>query len=79
MNWKSWRVTVLASLFGLVVLYGVRAEDAKPTDEGKAAEFKGKSFDLKEKGEAAIILAALGLPFLFFVIRRRKAALAPQM
>ena len=39
-----------------MVLCGARAEDAKPTDEGKAEEFKGKTFDLKEKGEAAIIL-----------------------
>ena len=57
MDRKSWRVSVLASLFGLVVLCGTRAEDVKPTDEGKAGEFKGKSFDLKKGGEAAIILA----------------------
>jgi hypothetical protein len=57
MDNKSWRVAVLAALFGLVVLWGARAEDAKPTDEGKAEDFKGKTFDLKEKGEAAIILA----------------------
>jgi hypothetical protein len=36
---------------------GGRADDAQPTDEGKAAEFKGKTFDLKAKGEAAILLA----------------------
>jgi hypothetical protein len=36
------------------------ADEDKPTDEGKAADFKGKSFDLKEKGEAAIILAFEG-------------------
>jgi hypothetical protein len=50
MNGKSWRVSVLAVLGGLLVLCGSRAEDVQPTDEGKAAEFKGKSFDLKEKG-----------------------------
>jgi len=49
---------VWAFLFGLVVLCATRAEnampgDAKPTDEGKAEEFKGKAFDLKEKGDCA--------------------------
>jgi hypothetical protein len=57
MNGKSWRVGVLAVLWALVVLCGSRAEDVQPTDEGKAAEFKGKSFDLKDKGQAAILLA----------------------
>ena len=60
MDGKSWRVSVLVFLFGLVVLYGTRAADDKPTDEGKAEDFKGKSFDLKEKGEAGIILAFTG-------------------
>ena len=31
-------------------------DDVKPSDEGKAAEFKGKTVDLKEKGEFAIVL-----------------------
>ncbi len=55
---SKFRLTsVLVVLFTLTVLCGVRAEDVKPSDEGKAAEFKGKTFDLKEKGEAAILLA----------------------
>jgi hypothetical protein len=53
---KNWQVSTLAILFTLVVLGTVRADDVQPTDEGKAAEFKGKSFDLKAKGEAAILL-----------------------
>jgi len=53
---KNWQVSVLAALFTLAVLCGVRADDVKPSDEGKAAKFKGKTFDLKEKGEAAILL-----------------------
>jgi hypothetical protein len=57
MEGKSLRVVVLAIVCGLVVVCGGRSEDVKPTDEGKAAEFKGKSFDIKEKGEAAILLA----------------------
>jgi len=57
MIWKNWQVSALAALFTLAVLCGVRADDVKPSDEGKAAKFKGKTFDLKEKGEAAILLA----------------------
>jgi hypothetical protein len=49
-------VAVVASTLALAVLCGTRAESAKPTDEGKAAVFKGKTFELKEKGEASIIL-----------------------
>jgi hypothetical protein len=47
---------VLAALFGLVGICAASAQETKPTDEGKAEEFKGKTFDLKEKGEAAIVL-----------------------
>ena len=53
---KNWQMGTLAVLFTLIVLSGARGGDVKPTDEGKAAEFKGKTFDLKEKGEAAILL-----------------------
>jgi hypothetical protein len=56
MDGKIWRVGVLAVLCALVALCATRAEDVKATDEGKAEEFKGKAFDLKEKGRAAIIL-----------------------
>jgi hypothetical protein len=57
MDGRSLRVSVLAALCGLVLLCGIRAEDVKPTDEGKAEDFKEKAFDLKEKGAAAILLA----------------------
>jgi hypothetical protein len=50
------RVIALAALFTIAGLCGVRADDVKPSDEGKAADFAGKTFDLKEKGEAAILL-----------------------
>jgi hypothetical protein len=56
MVWKNWQMCVLAVLFTLAVLTGGRAGDAKPSDEGKAAKFKGKTFNLKEKGQAAILL-----------------------
>jgi hypothetical protein len=51
------RVSALAALFALAVLCAARAEDVKPTDEGKAEDFKGKTFDLKEKGEVAILVS----------------------
>jgi hypothetical protein len=51
-----WRWCVLASLVALLALGATQAGDVKPTDEGKADDFKGKAFDLKEKGKAAIIL-----------------------
>jgi hypothetical protein len=57
MEGTSWRVSALASLLVVVLLCGLRAEDAKPTDEGNAATFKGKTFELKDKGEAAILLS----------------------
>jgi hypothetical protein len=57
MVWKNWQVSVLAALFTLAVLCGVRADDVKPSDEGKAADFKGKTVAMKDKGEFAILLA----------------------
>jgi hypothetical protein len=63
---KSWRGCALALLLAVSVLGGtqtgdVRADDVKvdevkATDEGKAEDFKGKAFDLKEKGLAGIVL-----------------------
>jgi hypothetical protein len=55
MSWTNWRVGALAAV--LAVAAGGRADDVRPTDEGKATAFKGKTFDLKAKGEAAILLA----------------------
>ena len=57
MDWKNRQVTVLAVLFTLAALCAVQAEDAKPTDEGKGVDFKGKTFEMKDKGEVAILLA----------------------
>jgi hypothetical protein len=57
---RSWRVGVLAVLCVLTALWGVRAEDPKPTDEGKAVDFKGKTLAVKDKGKASIILAFPG-------------------
>jgi hypothetical protein len=54
---KNWQVSGLTVLFALAVLCGVRAEDTKPTDEGEGADFKGKTVEMKDKGEFAILLA----------------------
>jgi len=56
MDGKSWRVCALGALFTLVVLCAARAEDEKPIDGGKAEKFKGKAFDLKEKGKVKVVL-----------------------
>jgi hypothetical protein len=57
---KIGRVSALVAVVALVVLCAVRAEEAKPSDEGKAADFKGKKIELKEKGSAAIVLTFTG-------------------
>jgi hypothetical protein len=57
MVWKIWQLCALAALLPLAVLSGGQAGDVKPSDEGKAAQFKGKTFDLNAKGEAAILLS----------------------
>jgi hypothetical protein len=57
MSGKTLQVYALTGLFALVVLGLALAEDDKKADEGKAEEFKGKTFDLKEKGKAAVTLA----------------------
>src|SRR5262245_58251302 len=54
---KNGLVSALAALFALAALCALRAQDVKPTDEGKASEFKGKTFEMKEKGEAAVLLS----------------------
>jgi hypothetical protein len=53
---KNWQVSALVALFTLAVLCSVRAGDVTPTDEGKGADFKGKTFEMKDKGEFAILL-----------------------
>ena len=58
MRSRLWRVGVPVALIALgTLLCGAPAQDVKTTDAGKAEEFKGKSFDLKERGRASIQLA----------------------
>lgn len=52
-NWVACVLVVPCTMFALGTAF---ARDEKPTDEATAAAFKGKTFDLKEKGEAAILL-----------------------
>jgi hypothetical protein len=67
MRAHSYRVWALAALLALGVWCVTRpadvraddlkAEDVTATDEGKGAEFKGKTVEMKDKGEFAILLA----------------------
>jgi hypothetical protein len=57
MMWKKRQVSVLAALFALALLCTARADETKATDEGEAAQFKGKTVEMKDKGEFAVILA----------------------
>ena len=53
MRGMSWKAGVLALAFAFVVLTGARAEDDK---DQKAEDFKGKKFELKEKGKGHVTL-----------------------
>jgi hypothetical protein len=41
----------------LMAVCAVRANDVKPSDEGKGSEFKAKKIEMKEKGEVAYLLS----------------------
>jgi hypothetical protein len=57
MRGKVWRLGVPVAFVALVALIGgVRAQDGKVINGGKAEEFKSKTFDVKEKGKAVIAL-----------------------
>jgi hypothetical protein len=56
MTGKIWRMSGAAVAVLLVALSGGWADDAKPSDEGNATEFKGKTFEMKDKSEVAILL-----------------------
>jgi hypothetical protein len=57
MSWKTWPVGGVAILCLFLAQGGGRADDAKPTDEGKGAEFKSKNFEMKDQGEVALLLS----------------------
>ncbi len=58
MTRKNLAGCALVTLFGLVVLSAAPAQDkdGKPMDLGKAEAFKGKAFDIKEKGEVTFVM-----------------------
>jgi hypothetical protein len=57
MRARIWPWCVPVAFVALAtVLCAARAQEVKATDGGKAEEFKGKAFDLKDKGTAAIML-----------------------
>jgi hypothetical protein len=56
MTSRHWQVGVLAVACAMAALGAAQARDDKPADEGKAEEFKGKSFDVKEKGKVSVTL-----------------------
>ena len=53
---KHGRIISLAILVPLALVCGGLAQNAVPTDEGAAADFKGKTVELKDKGEFAVLL-----------------------
>jgi hypothetical protein len=57
MKVKIWLACVVAMVCAVIVSGTTVAQDTKPTDEGKGADFKSKKYDIKEKGEVAILLA----------------------
>jgi hypothetical protein len=66
MNPKSWQRFVISGVLALAALSftttagarpdDIKLDDVKATDEGKAADFKAKAFDLQEKGAAGVVL-----------------------
>ncbi len=57
MKFKNCHAYMLTAICVLGTLCFAQARDDKPTDGGKAEEFKGKSFDLKEKEKTSITLS----------------------
>jgi hypothetical protein len=53
---KTRLLTAALAVF-VFALCAARAEDVKPTDEGKGAEFKGKKLEMKDKDQVAILLS----------------------
>lgn len=56
MTGKFWRTGGVLAVMTLAMTVS-RAEEVKPTDEGRGAEFKAKKIEMKDKGEAALLLS----------------------
>jgi hypothetical protein len=57
MKLKIWVTCVVAVVCAVMVTGTTVAQDKKPTDEGKGTEFKSKKYEMKEKGDVAILLS----------------------
>jgi hypothetical protein len=53
---KTFLACVLAVLCLVTFTFSGRAAEEKPTDEGKGTDFKGKTVEMKDKSEFAILL-----------------------
>jgi hypothetical protein len=51
------RTSGVAVVLTLALLAGTRADEGKPSDEGKGAEFKGKKIEMKDKSEVVMLLS----------------------
>jgi hypothetical protein len=47
----------VVTMFAIMTLSAVGADDVKPTDGGKGSVFKSKSYEIKDKGEIAVVLS----------------------
>lgn len=54
--WKCQQLAAWTALMALAMVCFARSDDAKPTDEGKAAAFKGKTVEMADKAQFAITL-----------------------
>jgi hypothetical protein len=50
-------MTAAVFMFAVAALSPVRADDAKPSDEGKGAAFKGKKIEMKDKAQVVMLLS----------------------
>ena len=56
MKVKNWVACVLAVAGGMVAMGAVVARAEKPIEGGKGSAFKSKAYEMKEKGEVAVLL-----------------------
>jgi hypothetical protein len=56
MKVKNWVACVMVVAGAMVASGAAVARDDEPTDEGKGSAFKSKAYEMKEKGEVAILL-----------------------
>jgi hypothetical protein len=56
MKVKNWVACVLAVACAMVASGAAVAQDDKPTDGGKGSAFKSQAYEMKEKGEVAVLL-----------------------